>query len=149
MHMTTKRWLLVLIFPALWVLGYLTTGGPPSAAEVAARGGRPAPTATSYQPQPIKVSARELVNAYLTNEVAADHNYRGEPLLVNGVVAGIERDAEGRPYAVLAAGGAIGVQAFFDNDGAVVRLKPGEAVSVQCVGVGRRLHVQMKECSLR
>ncbi len=54
-------------------------------------------------PQPIDVSAAQLIADYGSNQVAADNKYKGPVLQVNGLLDSVNKDILGNPYIVIKA----------------------------------------------
>lgn len=93
--------------------------------------------------KPIAVTADELYRAYDANEAAADERFKGKPLLVEGVIASIDKDIFDSTHLVLSARGAlIGVNAALNRDETPTarKLKKRQRVEVQCRGGGLTLN---------
>lgn len=104
------------------------------------------------QPSAMQVSVPELYRAYQANEVAADNQYKGQRLYVEGLVGSINKNAFGQIYLVLPAAFSEfdTVQAVLneENEGAAARLQKGMMVAMECDGAGMVLATPiLNKCS--
>ncbi len=82
----------------------------------------------------LPISPRELSRIYQENEVVADDDFKGRPVLFESEVADIARGAYGRPYVFFPAepGGVSGLTCYFDaKDPALRKLRKGARVVVR------------------
>ena len=88
--------------------------------------------------QAITITARELYRAYSDNEVAADQRFKGQHLLVTGVVSSIDKDFTGNVVLHLRGDGSDfnHVMATLDSSaaGQAGRLHKNDQVSLRCEG---------------
>jgi hypothetical protein len=108
-----------------------------------------APAAAPTKP-PIRISAIELKEAYDKNEVAADMQYKGRTLIINGVIASIDKDFMDAPVVNLASENQFtNVMAKFDkNDAArLAVLHRGDQITLTCVGNGRIVGSPVLKCT--
>jgi hypothetical protein len=84
---------------------------------------------------PIKISAEDLSKAYDSNEKTANDRYRGETLIVTGMV-GITNTSKGKTPAAFHFADAPLVVCFMEQEDEVSKLKVGQAVTVKgkCTG---------------
>ncbi len=85
------------------------------------------------------VSPAEIAEIYLANEVVADDDFKGRPVLFQSEVADIARGAFGKPYVFFPAqpGGVTGLTCYFDDkDPALRKLRKGSKVTVRAVVKG-------------
>ena len=106
---------------------------------------------------PIEISAQDLYQAYVDNEVNADNLYKGKLLAVTGSISDISTDIiTDAPCVALESGDSLGlhtIQCFFsdtdDENAKVAQLSDGQAVTIigKCSGtlVG---NVQLSKCHL-
>lgn len=110
------------------------------------------PTSTLPAPEleTISISAGDLFDEYMANEVAADQKYKGRPLQVTGKIGEIGRvpvgygDFSNKAYIRLYKTSSwIGILCFFDseNEAEIARLSEGQDVTVQgrCEGCPKTL----------
>lgn len=96
-----------------------------------------------------EVSARELVSAYTTNEVAADNAYKGKVYRISGVVSSIGKDILDHPFVTLKSSDVIReVQCTFDNAGRLGTLSPGARVTIRGRVTGLMMNVQVEHSIL-
>jgi uncharacterized protein YecT (DUF1311 family) len=103
------------------------------------------------QEQPRKVSLDNLYNDYQANEVAADNKYRGHLLAVSGLVNRIAKDLLDRTYLALNLEGTV-----FDVAAVLAplyiptaaTLAKGQAVTLICVGDGKVITPNLKDCAI-
>lgn len=113
----------------------------------------PPGTTTSSDTAPAtRVLSTVLFQAYDTNAIAADHEYR-PPLIVEGKVKDIGKDISGVPYLVLGDRADVpqGVQTLFDRDeSGLARLKKGDHVTVRCERNSGHvmMNVILRQCEL-
>jgi len=86
----------------------------------------------------IVISARDLTQEYVANEVKADHDYKGKQLIVSGVISDIKKGIADDIYIVLQ-GSEIhrSVQCYYDDELDAQSLKKGMKVYFmgQCDGL--------------
>ena len=133
---------LLLLCCALPVVGLWTfrgekdggAGAPVNGGGAPANGGGPKSTA-------MKVSSKEIQQAYDANAVAADGKYKGKLVQIEGVLRSIDVDDDGKPR--------ISVRDFSchfeaNRKGDVAILRKGQILAVEGILDGRSL--QMKKC---
>lgn len=104
-------------------------------------------------PQPIKISAEELHNAYEENEVAAEKKYDRQLVEITGVVDNIGTDIFDDVYVTLSTGELLkSVQCYFEGDeeiDKVASIVEGQKITVvgTCKGLSLT-NVLVKECSI-
>lgn len=118
-----------------------------------------APAAAAADPDdpisasPIVLTAQQLYQAYKTNEVSADEQYRRRVLIVSGVVDAIKKDFSDEPYLELRVAGDFDhVDARFPESrtASLSGLRPGAKVTVRCIGNNVVLgSPQLKDCVLQ
>jgi len=80
----------------------------------------------------INVTAEELINAYESNEVSADDQYKGKTLIVSGKVGKIGKDFFDAIYITLESDAEYrNVQCFIKDKQVAAKLVQGQYVSVQ------------------
>lgn len=85
----------------------------------------------------ITVTARQLFQAYEANEVAADQQYKGKQLAVEGSVSGISKDAFDGIFIELNTGNEFqSVHATGLPEETASQLSKGDRISLACVGDG-------------
>lgn len=99
------------------------------------------------------ISADDLFNAYDTNEVAADRDYKARRMWVTGTIQDIGKDLFGAPYIALsvAANQFMSVHAGFPrgSEPELAALSPGRPITVVCTITGQTLTiVAMKDCEI-
>jgi len=114
-------------------------------------GNNPQPTVVSIPA--LKIHATRLIEEYKANEIAADTKYKGQNLIVTGVLSSINKDFMGDPYLILTAGDAFdSVHANFPK-GAMSELsslQKGQVIVIRCTGRGMILSSPiLHECSLK
>lgn len=86
------------------------------------------------------ITAKDLVNAYEENTIAADEQYKGKEFKVSGIVGDINTDFLGRPYITLRGSGNefMKPQFAFEKSAAseLAKLKKGAKVVLICTGKG-------------
>lgn len=90
--------------------------------------------AIGYQPSP-----KELYNAYSDNEVVADEDFKGKPILLQIKVPKVAKDPFGKPYIQVAADktGMFGVHIYLDSKDPFLRkIKRGSQILVRGVTRG-------------
>lgn len=98
------------------------------------------------QPSAMQVSVPELYRAYHANEVAADNEYKGKRLYVEGLVGSINKNFADQVYLTLPTYDEFGsVQAVVtENDyAAAAQLHKGMVVAMECDGHGMILDSPM------
>ncbi|CAN7472609.1 OB-fold protein [Paraburkholderia hospita] len=141
-----------------------TVSPPPSSipesspTEQAAAAPTPAPINVSLdalpgwpQEQPKKVSLDTLYNDYQANEVAADNKYRGHLLMVSGPINRIAKDLLDRTYLALNL-----ERSVFDVAAVLASpyiptaatLAKGQTVTLVCVGDGKAITPNLKDCAI-
>lgn len=108
--------------------------------------------ATSPEPDLIKVTARELAQAYEANEAAAQQQYGAGPLLVTGTIASINLGITDQPFLVLAGTNAfLGPQAELSDASKpdASKLSKGQKIVMTCVSVSEIVGTPMlKDCTI-
>lgn len=107
-------------------------------------------------PQYTQISAADLLSAYDANEVNADNLYKGELLLVTGIVKSIGKDLTDRVYITISEDGSeynlYTVQCYFEDEdeinNKVATLEQGQTVNVLGTCDGKVLNVALKDCIL-
>jgi hypothetical protein len=92
-----------------------------------------------------------LTDDYSANEVSADNAYRGHLLEIEGVVQSISKDIEDATYLALAVDGHV-----LDVDATLnprytplaARLSKGQKVTVICLGGGKTITPNLKNCAI-
>ena len=82
----------------------------------------------------LPVTPKEIAQIYLENEVVADDDFKGKPVIFDSEVADIARGAFGKPYVFFPAepGGVSGLTCYFDaKDPALRKLRKGSRVTVR------------------
>ena len=103
-----KWWFWVIIALAVLIIG--NTGSKDSAST-------PAETTEATKPQGIKVTAKELRDAYEQNEIAAQKKYDGQLVEVTGIVDNIGDDIFNDVYITLSTGKPLrSIQCYFEED---------------------------------
>lgn len=110
------------------------------------------PSNSSILEEPaLELSAVQLYNEFYNNEIAADQKYKGQTLIVTGVVSSIAKDILGTPYVVLNNGGEFeiwGVQCLFPNTDAyknsLATLNKGNTIKVKGECTGYLLNVMLE-----
>lgn len=80
------------------------------------------------------ITPAEIAEIYLQNEVVADDDFKGRPVIFDSEVADIARGAFGKPYVFFPAhpGGVTGLTCYFDaKDPALRKLRKGSKVTVR------------------
>jgi len=111
-----------------------------------------APTA-AYAQEPIKITAKQLIEEYEANEVAADAKYENKTLEVTGVVDSIGKDILDTPYVVLTDGdewAVWGVQCMFrsKDEAQLAQMTKGQTLTIWGRCDGYLLNVILSDCSL-
>ena len=109
-------------------------------------------TPSSDAREATRVLSTVLFQAYDTNAIAADNQYR-PPLIVEGKVKDIGKDISGVPYLILGDRADVpqGVQTLFDRDQSdLARLAKGDHVTVRCERNQGHvvMNVILRQCSL-
>lgn len=134
-------WLVLLVVIAVLVFGMFNTLGK-DLETVATLSPLPPPKAKTVAPATaaILVSAIQLFKDYKTNAASTDMSYKGEKLLVTGVLDSINiNNIAGAPYLVISGGGpsqtvhAQFPKSTFDK---LSTLKRGQKITVACTGDG-------------
>ena len=99
------------------------------------------------------VTASEMVNAYESNTVAADQQFKGKRFKVTGTVSDINTDLMGDPYLVLRIGGNSFNQPHYgfnkDAGAQLAKISKGSKVSMICTGKGDIAKTPMSgDCTL-
>jgi len=97
------------------------------------------------------VSVAELISAYEGNEVAADRRYKGQSLVVSGVVDNVGKDIINTMYVALKGEGVWGVQCMFDDshENQLAGLSKGDRVTLTGTCQGKMGNVILRDCDLR
>ena len=94
-------------------------------------------------------TAADIANAYDSNTVAADQQFKDQKFKVTGVVSDINTDFMGNPYITLQGGQNqfMEPQFKFDNSqqDALAKLKKGDKVTVACTGKGDVAKIPMSD----
>jgi hypothetical protein len=105
------------------------------------------------QPIEKRVTAAQLYSAYTSNEVAADDQFNGKTIALNGTLRKISKNMFNNVYLVMDGGGYLrDVQAFLSNAASAEasQLRPGKEISLICTGAGMVLTspiVKQCECA--
>jgi hypothetical protein len=103
---------------------------------------------------PIKISAVDLAQAYVDNEVKADQDYKDKKVEVTGKINDIGVILD-QTYIILSSGKQFSVtdiQCFFDDKNEInkiTELKKGDTITAQGVVDGKSLNVSVKKCVLK
>lgn len=103
------------------------------------------------KPQVIEISAQDLANAYESNEVKADQDYKNKQLKITGIVKDIGKDIlndmyvsleDGKEYSILS------VQCFFEKSSSdkLASLKKGDSITIVGKCTGKLMNVLVKNC---
>lgn len=129
------KWILIIVI-GLIVLGFigamLSDDEPSTAASTNTTADAPVETA-------IPVTAQQLFDAYDSNEVAADKQYKGQLLQISGTVASIDSGLTDNAQVQLATSNDfMNVSATGDEnfDNAAASLNKGQSVTLLCRGEG-------------
>lgn len=113
----------------------------------------PAPETTPDTTEAVEITAEELLQAYRTDEEAAEAEYKGNTLRVTGMVGSIGKNMVGTPFIKLAGGSieAWRVRCMFDKEyeSQLSQVTKGQVITVQ--GECDDYHkpdVTMKDCIL-
>lgn len=100
----------------------------------------PAPTPPIPSTE-IKITAGQLIDEYQTNEIAADHKYKGRIVVLEGKIVEVSRDPEtNKPYVAVTVRGKYSgdeyIRCFFDNENELLGLVKREEVIIKgkCLG---------------
>lgn len=97
----------------------------------------------------LTIKAPSLVAAYVSNEVAADKNYKGKEFFVEGVIDDIGKDILNDIYITLKSEEALrSVQCLIDDEDVVSDLRKGQKVTIYGKCNGLMMNVIMKDCKL-
>lgn len=134
-------WLIIALIAIVVIGGAGGKSGAPSKAE----------TTEATYPQGIKVSAKELRDAYEQNEIAAEKKYDGQLVEVTGIVDNIGTDILKDVYITLSTGKVLhSVQCYFEEDAEidkVVALVSGQEITVIGTCKGLTLtNVTVRDC---
>lgn len=94
------------------------------------------------------VTARQLVEDYAANEVAADTKYLRTPILVRGIVDHVSHEGDGALLVFLVFGGRAHVTAHLVDLAGVDAVKARQEAAVRCFGDGQFDGPQLKNCAL-
>ena len=103
-----------------------------------------------FRQTPIKADAPALYKEY-RNEADSNKKYQGKYMELTGTVAEVGENSVGQFYAILQGGDNLGdVRCLFskqapDEDR---RIKPGQAITVRGVCLGKVMNVMLDECRL-
>lgn len=143
------------IFGGVILLGALAGGGdqPPPADAAAAAGDTAAPERAPVTPAR-QVSARELYAAFDANEVAAQREYGGAPLIITGEIERVTLDITDSPVVRLSVGPSAlqAVSLSFDKAAtdATAALAKGETVRARCAKLAEVMGTPMlSDCTLQ
>lgn len=102
---------------------------------------------------PVEVTSRELAQAFAANEVAAQQQYGGSTLLVNGEILSIELDMMDEPTITLPGTDEFtSVYVNFEGDATAVTaaLSKGQEVTVSCKAVSEVIGSPMlNDCTIQ
>lgn len=97
----------------------------------------------------IKISAVALTNAYVSNEVKADQDFKDKQLFVTGTIADIKKGMAGDVYVVLKGSERFrAVQCYFDNAEPVAKLTRGMEVAIKGKCSGLMVNVILHHCKV-
>lgn len=133
---------------------------PPTAVTVAEKKADPvkaeAPKAAPEPPKPepaTKVTAKEIIDAYKENEVAADAKYKGKKFEITGTVLAIQSGIGDEPIVSIGTGGPyeiIGVSLNGLSKDTAAKLKKGSKITAVCDCAGEVISIpQMNDCTLQ
>lgn len=120
-------------------------------------------TAAEKPKEYINITAKDLGNAYVENEVAADKAYKDTYLAVTGTISNIGLDVLGKPYVILKANGSDWSFIWDDNalerpdlqcsfpkseSDAVALLKKDSVVTLKGKCVGKLIYIQLNDCTV-
>lgn len=95
------------------------------------------------------ISASNLVQAYVENEVRADENYKNKSFYVEGNVTDIKKDILDKIYVTLEGSEMFReVQCYFDNKETASKIEKGMRVTFYGKCDGLMMNVMMKNCEL-
>ncbi|MDR0519512.1 MAG: OB-fold putative lipoprotein [Clostridiales Family XIII bacterium] len=108
---------------------------------------------TAPEESAIQISAKDLMDAYDENEVAADEKYKGKVLQVKGVVNSVATDIMDELYVTLDNGAEleiISVQCYFNEDkkDAIAKLKKGDEITIEGTCTGYLINVLLEDCDV-
>jgi hypothetical protein len=98
------------------------------------------------------LSANQLYSEYKSNEVAADGKYKGQVVVVSGIIQNIGKDIMDDAYIVIGGTGFLdGVQCMFTKgqQSSVARLSKGQHVTVKGEVSGKMGNVLVSKCTLQ
>jgi hypothetical protein len=124
--------------------GTTAKAAPGQAAQVAVAAPAPPPPAP-------RISAASLQAIYKQNEIAADEQYKGKVLEIEGVVEAISKDAFGNLYLTIRSGAFLGLHAEFDDEhkSELATLRAGQRVLIRGRVDGFLMDsVMVKSCQL-
>lgn len=110
---------------------------------------QPAP---KVEEQATKITSNKLMDAYKTNEIAADNQYKGKLLEVSGKVGTISKGIFGGSYLTLKTSDIITtVQCMLNDDQTekAAALVPDQLIEVQGRGDGKMGNVVLKDCWIK
>lgn len=144
--MSRARWAVVLL--ACMTLAGLGAGCATQSGSSPSSEGGPADNTAPPASALSHISADTLYNAYKANELAADQAFKGQWLIVDGVVESVGKDVLGTPYVAL--GSALTVQCMFrpGDEEALVPLRAGQAVSIKGKCDGFLIEVILRDCEV-
>jgi hypothetical protein len=117
----------------------------------ASNGAKTTAAATPEAPAGIKVTAAELMQAYVDNKVKADDTYKDKTVEVSGVVSEVGKDIMNSPYVALKTKEMIyTVQVYFtdEENKKLGDLKKGQSIKVVGKCTGALGNVMVKEAAL-
>lgn len=95
------------------------------------------------------VTASEITQDYIDNEVRADDTYKGKTFYVEGTVSDIKKDIMGDIYVTLSGSEIFReVQCYFDNSSIASSIEKGMRVTFLGKCDGLMMNVLMKDCKL-
>lgn len=99
------------------------------------------------------VNIQTILSEYTKNEINADNLYKGKTLRIAGIVLGIQKDIQGKPFVILGKDEIVDIpliQASFSNsyNMQLANLNQGDRLTVVCEVLGLLLHVQIANCEI-
>lgn len=133
-----------ILFLVLIMIGFCSNGNSSDDASSSKQ-------AANVKPE-LTVSAFELFNAFMENELSANQTYKGKYIAVQGAVESIGEDIVGTPYVTLKTSNAIlSVQCMLNKSetGKAANLQKGQQIVVQGTCDGKFGNVLIKSCSIK
>ncbi|GAA5004802.1 hypothetical protein FNZ56_06750 [Pseudoluteimonas lycopersici] len=144
----------LVVSPIIYFIGIAVLAGAVSSAAHTSASSTTAVSSDSATAQPpvdaIKLSARDLFNAYQANEIAADGQYKGKPLEISGVIESIDSDVMDEPSVQLSVDEFQTVAAHGLPKDVAAQLAKGQSITLNCTGAGEVIGSPVVDhCSLR